>query len=392
MMNEENTVRLRRGEERRIQNGHLWVFSNEIGSVSGNPAHGEPVRVVSSTGGHLGWGFFNRNSLISVRIVSRETSLDLREWISRRLGDALRRRERLGLGSVYRLSHGEADFLPGLIIDRYNDTVVIESYSAGMDGMIDFVIQALDSLLSPAHILEKSVSSWRTLEGLPDRIQWHRGQVESIEVAIDGVIYNVNPGSGQKTGIFLDQRFNRSRLGVLAANLSVLDCCCNDGGFALHAAAGGAARVVGVDGSETAVERARINAKANGFGQTEFIQSDIFEYLENTPGNSWDMVIVDPPAFVKSRKKLASGLRGYQKLNERALRVLAPGGIYVTCTCSQLVGQEQFLNTLATAASRAHRGLTIFDVTGASPDHPIHPAMPETRYLTCAWCMTAERV
>ncbi len=390
-MSTNGTIILKPREEARIRGGHLWVFSNEVSRIEGTPADGDAVRVISHRGAHLGVGFFNRRSLITVRVVSRETDPDLPAIISSRILEADARRHALGYGDVYRMVNGEADHLPGLIIDRYASTSIVESYSVGMDSMMDVVRDTVAGIDGTTCIIEKSQSVWRGYEGLEPRSRFLLGSDAGGDVAIDGMRYHVHHLEGQKTGLFLDQQPNRMKLETMSRGRRVLDCCCNEGGFALHAARGGASFVLGVDSSAGAVEHAEMNARCNELSAIEFRKSDIFDFLDAEAAKSWDVVVVDPPAFVKSRKKIITGLKGYEKLNEKALRSVKDGGILVSCTCSSLVDEGMFLNVLSTAAARADRTLSVFAVSGAGPDHPFLPGMPESRYLTCVWGFVGSR-
>lgn len=378
-------ITLRKREERRILAGHLWVFSNEIASVEGDPPPGQLCELRSASGAFLGTGFYNRHSLIALRLLDRDRIPDVRALLARRLAEAEALRARLGYGQVYRLIHGEADFLPGLVVDRYGDSYVLSSYAAGADALLPLLAELLVERHAPTRVVENSDSPWRSLEGLTPRIGVLHGTGGRDEVEIDNLRFVIDFEKGQKTGMFLDQRDTRRFVESWARDCSVLDLCCNDGGFSLYARRGGARSVEAVDVSGRSLALARENADRNGGTSPRFVEADVFEYLESCvrEGRTFDLVVVDPPAFVKNRKSLASGLMGYRRLNELALRASADGALLVTCSCSQHVQENDLLDVVHNSAHRAGVRFQILRLSGAGPDHPILPAMPETRYLTC---------
>ncbi|MBL0175022.1 MAG: class I SAM-dependent rRNA methyltransferase [Ignavibacteria bacterium] len=377
-------VILKKGEDRRIRTGHPWVFSNEVETNEGAPQHGDVVEVHDSRRSVVGYGFFSKTSLVSVRMISNKSSnATLQELLKERIIAAAAKRTMLNYGDTCRLVFGESDNIPGLVIDRYGKTFVIESYIAGIDLLIQNIQDIIVELFDAEFIVEKSESTWRSYEGLEGRTRVLLGEGEVRTIEISSIFYNINILRGNKTGFFLDQRENRLLVEGLSRNRRVLDCFTSDGGFALHAARGGATSVTGVDSSDPAVERATSNAIRNGLTNVKFAKSDVFDYLHEAKQGEYDLIILDPPAFVKSKKKLASGLKGYRKLNELAMDKLEHGGILVTCSCSQHATEELFLDAIAKAAASKGKRLSIFSITGAAKDHPVLLSMPETRYLTC---------
>ncbi len=376
---------LKAKEERRIQRGHLWVFSNEIARVEGDPQQGGLVEVRASEGRLLGTATYNRHSLIAGRMLSRDRIENFPAFVRGRMLEAQERRVRLGFQGAWRMVYGESDGLPGLVIDRYGDAAVIESFSAGGDQMLPHAARTLVEDCGVVNVIERSGSVWRSYEGLEMRTKvWH-GEAGRVDAEIDGIRYDIDLAEGQKTGFFLDQRENRVFVEKISHNAAVLDLFCNDGGFSLHAARGGALEVTAVDLSTSALLRVQENAKLNDTSIINTINEDAFDFADRAlaAGLTYDVVVVDPPSFVKNRKNLATGLKGYRKLNERTLGLVKPGGWFVTCSCSQHVSEEMFLEMLRDAASRAGRCLTIMRIAGAAADHPILLAMPETRYLCC---------
>lgn len=378
-------ITLNKNEEKRIAGGHLWVFSNEIRSITGDPQAGDVVRVVDHRGALLGVAFYNPRSLIAARILSAaETAVD-DAFFRTRIAAALRLRGRMFPGSaVYRLVHGESDLLPGLIIDRYGDFCAVQNFSFGMERHVPLVCDILDALIHPSGIVERNDASLRTLEGLEQRKGVLRGSPGPAVIDEEGLSYTVDLLEGQKTGFFLDQRLNRKAIRPYARDASVLDCFCNDGGFALNAACAGASSVTGIDISPAAVARAAANAAANGFaGRAAFIEEDVFDYLRKAgqAGSKFDLVILDPPSFARNRKTVTAAKKGYRDLHALAFRLLPPGGILATASCSHHIFEETFLGIIAEGARQAGRRISMLAWNGASPDHHVLPGMPETRYL-----------
>jgi 23S rRNA (cytosine1962-C5)-methyltransferase len=405
-------LRLHRGEDRRLRAGHLWVFSNEIDTVATPLAAftpGEQVRLVSDRGQPLGVAYLNPSTLIAARILARD--LDTRigaGWIAARLRRALALRESFASSAHYRWVFGESDGLPGLVLDRYGDIVVGQIGTLGMETLKPAVEKAIREVLAPSLLLWKNDSSARTLEGLPQQVETASSTRPASALPGQGVpeqavvqehlgdgrtlAFTVNLGGGQKTGWFYDQTFNRSLLPrFLRPGARVLDVCCYAGGWAATAAATGAREVACVDSSASALELAAANVAANSPLTAVLHRGDAFEVLAALAerGERYDAVIVDPPAFIKRRKEIPQGQAAYRKLNQLALRVLEPGGLLVSCSCSHHLSPEDLLAAIQGAARHVDRFVQVLHEGGQSPDHPRHPAIPETRYLKAFFCRVA---
>jgi 23S rRNA (cytosine1962-C5)-methyltransferase len=372
----------------RIRQGHLWVFRTEIAAIEGEPADGDVVAVVNARGRVLGAGFLNRQSLITVRLLT-EGDRDVDEALLRsRLERALAFRQKVVSGTTaYRLVYGEGDLLPGLIVDRYADVLVMQTLTLGMDRRKALLADLLRDLVGPRAIYERNDPAVRRLEGLPRQAGWIAGGgATEVEVEEDGARFVVDIARGQKTGFFLDQRENRVHVAGMAPGGEVLDCFAYTGAWGIHAARRGAARVTGVEISEEAVALATRNAALNDVAdRCQFTCGNAFDELRRLAqaGARFDMVVLDPPAFVKTREALASGLAGYKEVNLRAFKMVRPGGWVVTCSCSYHVDERQFLSTVLEAARDARRDVRLVESRSQARDHPVHLAMPETRYLKC---------
>lgn len=377
-------VILRRKEEHRILKGHPWVFSNEVQEVTGSPAVGDVVEVRTNGGKSAGFGFYHPHSLISVRLFSRHPVECNTDFFSDRISRAYQLRQMIFPGeTTYRLVHSEADFLPGLTIDRYNDHFCVQILSSGMDARFQSVCDALENLFSPKGIIERNESPLRLLEQMEQKTSVLRGTAGTTTITEHGLVYTIDLLRGQKTGFYLDQRENRALIRRFARGASVLDCFCNEGGFALNAAAAGAASVLGIDASEEAVLRARENITGNRLEHVRFERADVFEFLKGavSSGHSFDIVVLDPPSFTRSRKTVPAARKGYTELHQMALRVLRKGGILMSGSCSHHILPETFLDIIDHASHAAGRRLQQLWWTGASPDHPVLHTVPETRYL-----------
>ncbi len=380
------TVRLARGGERRIALGHQWIFSNEIEGFDRTIPPGADVRVVEHRGGLLGTGTFNPASLIAVRLHARgqERPLD-RELIAERVRAAWGNRLAwLGDGAAAcRAVYGEGDGLPGLVVDRYGDHLSVQVLTAAMEARTPWVLEALGAVLSPRGVVLRNDSSARELEGLTREVTLGAGEVpERVSFRLHGLELGADLWGGQKTGFFFDQRENYRLLEPLARGARVLDAFCYSGAWGVHAGRWGAAQVVFLDASEGALAMARANATANGVEGAEFVRADALEYLRGAAGGpGFDAVVLDPPAFVKSRRRVPEALKGYLNLNKWGLRCVRPGGYLVTCSCSHHVRPEVFVETVALAAREAGREVRVLGVGRQAPDHPWLPAMPETAYL-----------
>jgi len=384
-------IRLKPKEQRRLQKGHLWVFSNELQTVPHDIAAGETVRLLTHDGKPVGSGFYNPHSLIAFRMLSREGELPDRTFFSKKISEALRLREaiyRLDDTNTWRLVHGESDGLPGLVIDRFNRVVVLQAFSAGMDCHLPLVSEVIDELLQPEAIVVRNESQLRELEGLPLYKDIVKGERENTRQIIHdaGISFEVDLYEGQKTGFFLDQRENRRFIRSFSEKADVLDVFTNDGGFALNALYGGARSAIMVDISEETLKRAEKNALLNGFDNFSLIAGDAFSLLNtmSEEKEQFDVVVLDPPSFTKSRKNLPAALKAYKRLNKLGLQLVKPGGFLATASCSHHVSEEDFLNAIHQAALSAGRQLRMIHKNSQPPDHPVLLSMPETGYLKFA--------
>ena len=380
-----NQIILKKNEEHRIVAGHQWVFSNEIASLRGTPEIGEVVELLRHDQKFLGLGFYHPHSLIAFRFLTSEPEEIGFSFFERRIQQALVLRQKLYPGAeTFRLAHGESDFLPGLIIDKYNEFISLQILSAGMEKQTEVICDVLETLFHPKAIVARNDVAIRSLEELPVEKKVLRGNA-GITIIDDGVKFEVDVLQGQKTGFFLDQRENRKAIHRYAVGGSVLDCFCNEGGFALHAASANAASVFGLDISESAITKARVNARLNS-AAVEFEVGDISETLKliTEKNKKFDMVVLDPPSFTKSKKNIPAALREYKEMNAAAMRLITSGGFLVTASCSHHITEDGFLSTIEQAAVKAKRHVQLLEFAGAAPDHPVIPAMPETKYLKFA--------
>lgn len=375
---------LKSKEDRRVLAGHPWVFSNEIREIRGEPQAGDVVELRTAGGKSLGVGFYNPHSLIAFRLLSARVEDCGTDFFMQRIAQALAlRRVLYPHTETFRVVHGESDFLPGLIIDKFNEYLVVQTLSYGMDARLAMICDVVESLLHPKGIVERNESHLRTLETLPQKKGVLRGTVGPTIVEDCGVRFEVNVLEGQKTGFFLDQRENRLAIRRLCHDADVLDCFCNDGGFALHAARGGARSVLAVDTSAEAIRQASANAALNEIGNVTFEQADVFDAMKLFVGEhrQFDVIILDPPSFTKSKRNVQAAKQGYKELHLLAYRLLRPGGILATASCSHHILPEVFLDIVDTTARKAGKVVQLLDWRSAAPDHPILVAVPETRYL-----------
>jgi 23S rRNA (cytosine1962-C5)-methyltransferase len=372
----------------RLRGGHVWVYRSDLISADGIPP-GALVQVVDAKGKPLGTALYSSSSQIAIRLVSTHAVDDLPALVRQRIQQALAYRQLVVHDTdAYRLVFSEADFVPGLIVDRYNDVLSFQILTQAMDSeaVRQAVISELDNQLHPAGIVERVDARVRELEQLPPRQSGLiAGQSSSTTFTMNGVKFHYAGSEGQKTGSFLDQRENY-RAAAEYAHGEALDVFCYQGAFALHLAPK-CSQVTGVDSSRPALEVADQNAALNG-REVEWIEANAFDLLKDysAAGRQYDTVILDPPAFAKSRSNLDTALRGYKELNLRALKMLRPGGILVTCTCSYHVSQSDFLSTVSGAAIDAHRTLRILEVRSQAKDHPVLLNVPETSYLKAVVC------
>jgi 23S rRNA (cytosine1962-C5)-methyltransferase len=381
-------VILKKNEERRIRQGHLWVFSNEIALTEGMPSNGDVVQVLDSRNNFIASGFYNSNSLIAVRIISSKDTVNLEELFLSRLTKAHEFRK-----SVYpdrnsfRMVFSESDFLPGLIIDKYNDTFVLQIYSAGIEKNINLIVKILTEQFSTKNIFTKNEEYFRTLEGLSTADTVYLGQMNEEVISDGSVKYKINFLTGHKTGFYFDQCDNRRFIEQFCQGKSVLDCFCNSGGFGLHAASADAANIIFVDSSNEEIKNAEGNFLLNGFTcSADFIQNDVFDYLEKcvTEKKKFDIIILDPPAFAKNKKSLPKAIKGYEKLNRLGMELLSEDGLLFTSSCSHHLNEGMFLDAINNASIKAEKKVQLFYFNNASLDHPSLPAMDETIYLKFA--------
>lgn len=387
-------LKLKKNEDRRLRSGHLWVFSNEVDTAE-TPLKGITAGslglIESSKGESMGIAYLNPDSLICARMLSRDarTSID-GGYFKRRIEQALQLRERLYGRPFYRLIYGESDGLPGLIVDRFGDTLAVQAATAGMEALLEPILDALQAALAPRAIVIKNTSSLRALEGLANYVKVLGGELsDQIEIEENGARFRIDPVEGQKTGWFFDHRDSRATVAKLAKNCRVLDLFSYSGAWGVQAALGGAAQVDCVDSSEPALALARENADLNGVGANLHThKSDVIEFLRlaREQRRRYDLVIVDPPAFIKRRKDVSAGIDGYRRLNQAALQVLAPGGILVSASCSFHLQRDTLHDLLRASARHLERHLVYFARGGQAGDHPVHPAIPETDYLKTFFC------
>jgi 23S rRNA (cytosine1962-C5)-methyltransferase len=383
-------VHLLPGQDKRLRAGHPWVFSNEIRMDAAAKAlpPGEVVALVAAERKALALAQFNPHSLIAARVLTRNpaTRIDA-AFVARRLTRALRLRERLYDEPFYRLAHAEADGLPGLVVDRFGDAVVCQLNAAGMARLEGEILAALDATLAPRAVVLRNDSPVRELEGLESEVRIAKGTLDGpVALVENGLTFQADLLEGQKTGWYYDQRDNRAFAARLAKGLSVLDLYSYSAGFGLAAAAAGATSVLAIDRSQLGLDLALASAAKAGLeGRLEVDRADVFGALDRlaTERRRFGLVIADPPAFVKSRKDLKPGLRGYRKLARAAATVVGDEGFLAIACCSHNVPAEDFAEEVRRGVRDAGRGGRILRLAGAGPDHPSHPALPETSYLKC---------
>ena len=366
--------------------GHPWVFSNELLQPVEECTPGEIVDVLDFTGRFLGRGYINPHTLIAVRILTRKHEEIDSRFFRRKISAARALRTLLGFGDSFRAVFSEGDGIPGLIVDKYADTLVVQSLSAGIDRMLNIIIPALQDEYSPKAIVLRNDTASREIEGLKQEKRIVHGTVPGlVTIEESGIRYLVDILEGQKTGFFFDQRENRLALKDYVKGKRALDCFCYVGAWSLTAAHFGASNVLGLDSSEAAIKLASENAALNGL-LAQFKIADVFDELRTMEKDRerFGCIILDPPAFVKSRAKVREALKGYKEINLRAMRLLEPGGVLVTCSCSHHIDQELFKEMLIDAAYSAGRQPKILEMRSQARDHPILLAARETQYLKCA--------
>jgi len=378
-------VRVNRKAAQRLEDGHLWVFASDVVD-RGDAQPGDFVKVVDPKGRALGTAHYSSTSQIVLRLLSQRVEPIDEEFIFKRCEAALRFRERVVRDTdAYRLIHAEGDLLPGLIVDRYADYLAVQLLDQGMDRQAGDVVKALTRLLSPRGIVARNDVAVRAKENLPLETKILAGEIPPrIDIAMNGLRLAADLVGGQKTGVFLDQRENYLAVARYAAGGRALDCFTGSGGFALHLASH-CSSVEAVDSSASALESARQNAAANSLGNIEFREANALQYLPSLVAahRTFDLVVVDPPAFSKSRESVEQAARGYKEINLRALRLLAPGGILVSCSCSHHMSEAHLLEVVAQAALDCGKRLRVLDRRTQAHDHPILLTVPETHYLKC---------
>ena len=380
------TVTLRKTRETRVRGGHPWIYASEIEKVEGAFENGDIVDVQDFRGKFIGRGFYNPQSQISLRILTRNDEPCDRAFFARRIQDAWDYRKLVCDPESCRLIYSESDFLPGLVVDKYADILVLQSLSLGIDRIKDMIADLLMEIVQPKGIWERSDVPVRRLEGMEQTTGLLRGEVpDLVEMKENGIIFGVDVKNGQKTGFFLDQKENRAAIKPYCKDAKVLDCFCHNGSFSLHAASFGAKDVLGVDISEEALVVARENAARNGLTNVRFEAHNCFDLLrELTDANEkFDLVILDPPAFTKNKAALQSALRGYKEINLRGLKLVRPGGFLVTCSCSQHVLTDMFQDMVNQAARDAKKRIRLVEYRTQGLDHPLLPQSIETKYLKC---------
>ena len=373
-------VNLKKGEGRTLKAGGMWVYDNEIASTMGEIVDGGLVEVHDFDGYFMGIGYINRRSKITVRMMSRRTREIDRAFIEQRVRACVDYRKHTVDMSSCRLIFGEADFLPGIVIDKFSDVLVVESLALGIDRFKPLIVELLKQVLKEEGmpirgVYERSDAKVRLQEGM-ERFKGFIGEEFDTKVSIveNGVKYMVDVKDGQKTGFFLDQKYNRAAIRPMCKDAKVLDCFTHTGSFALNAGMAGAKSVLGVDASELGVAQATENAALNGLSdRVSFICEDVFELLPRLEkeGDLFDVVILDPPAFTKSRNSIKNAVKGYREINLRAMKLVKNGGYLATCSCSHFMNPELFSKTIGEAAANVHQRLRQIEYKTQSPDHPI---------------------
>jgi 23S rRNA (cytosine1962-C5)-methyltransferase len=385
-------VYLKKGRAKPIFEGHPWIFSGAVERIEGEPRDGDVVEVCGDRGDRAGIGFLNRKSQIVVRMLAAGIQASLEsDFPAGRIRKASRmRRETLGIerfGDAWRVVYAEADGLPGLVVDKYGDVLSVQFHTLGVELLQREILDTLEEEFQPRAILDRSDPAMRKNEGLPLRRETLRGSLpgKTVTISENGLRFLVDVEGGQKTGYYLDQRENRSFVKGLAGARRVLDTFCYTGGFAIHAAAGGAREVLGIESSEKFVETATENAALNGFPSIRFVKGDALAELSGLAGQGekFDLVILDPPKLAHGAATLKKALTVFREYNRLALRLLGPGGVLATCSCSHHVTEADLEDTVRRAALETGRGLSLFHRGGQAADHPVSLFCPESRYLKC---------
>ena len=384
-------VTLKKGEGRTLKAGGAWIYDNEIGSITGDFTDGDMVLVHDFDGYPMGRGFINRNSKIRIRMMTRNIHQEIdEEFLRMRVQNAWDYRKKTVDTGSCRVIFGEADFLPGLVVDKFSDVLVVQSLALGIDRLKETIIRLLKEVLAADGVIirgvyERSDAKVREQEGM-ERVKGFLGEEFDtlVEIEENGVKYQVDVKDGQKTGFFLDQKYNRQSIHKLCKGAKVLDCFTHTGSFALNAGIAGASSVLGVDASQLGVDQATVNAKLNGLeDRVKFICADVFDLLPKLEeqGEKFDVVILDPPAFTKSRNSVKNAVKGYREINLRGMKLVKDGGYLATCSCSHFMTYELFTQTIGQAARNVHKRLRQVEFRTQAPDHPILWAADESYYL-----------
>ena len=384
-------VTLKKGEGRTIKAGGMWIFDNEVATIVGTFHNGDVVLVHDYDGYPMGKGFINQNSKIRIRLLTRKEDLEIDDSFWReRLTNAWEYRKKTVDTSSCRMIFGEADFVPGMVIDKFSDVLVVQSLALGIDRYKETIVQILKEILladgiTIRGVYERSDAKVRKQEGMEQFKGFLGAEFDTdVEIIENGVHYIVDVKDGQKTGFFLDQKYNRLAVQKLCKDAKVLDCFTHTGSFALNAGIAGAKEVTGVDASQLAVDQATENARLNGLEKTvKFICEDVFELLPELEkkGEKYDLVILDPPAFTKSRTSIKNATKGYREINLRGMKLVKNGGYLATCSCSHFMSYELFTQTINQAAQNVHKRLRQVEFRTQAPDHPILWAADESYYL-----------
>lgn len=380
------TVILNRKTPDRTIVGHPWVYRTEIDHIEGEYKPGNIVDVIDKNKRFIGKGYINLKSMISIRLLTRKDEEIDEEFFRKRISDAWEYRKKVmdDLSSC-RIIYGESDFLPALVVDKFGDYLVAQFLSLGMDIRKDMIVTLLEEIIKPKGIFERDDVPVREIEGLEQKKGYLRGFFEPIQIFTEnGIRFYVDIENGQKTGYFLDQKENRASIAKYVNGARVLDCFCHTGSFAVHAAHYGAKEVTAVDISDDALAMAEKNARLNSLkDRISFVCANVFDLLRQyvNEGKSYDAVILDPPAFTKSKNTVDSAVKGYKEINLRALKLINPGGFLITASCSQHISPELFRDVILDAAVDAKRCIRLVEERSQAKDHPILPGVPETRYL-----------
>lgn len=383
-------IKIKKGKEKRVRSGHLWLFSNEIGDSFKKYRAGDIIDIYSHNGEFMGRGYINPFSLISARILThKKEDIDTKFFYNRIMDAWMYRKKLYPDTKSCRVVFGESDFMPGLIVDKYENYLTVQTLSLGMDIRMNMILNAVEDIFHPDAIIERNDVAVRKLEGLEERKGILKGKLEdNVVISDDKFKFEVDVLNGQKTGFFFDQRENRHIIKKYAGKGDkVLDCFCYSGAWSIYAAGNGAGEVIGLDSSADAIKLANENAIINKFSEKcRFKRVDIFEELRRLvlTGEKFDIIILDPPAFVKSSSRIKEAVKGYKEINLQAMKLLRDNGILITCSCSYHIDRETFKDMLIQSASDSEKDFRILEFRGQAPDHPVLLSMKETEYLKCA--------